>query len=684
MRVDENDPRVTAYALGEMEESEREVFEAALAGDPDAQSYIDEIRRAAAILTEDLQGEPSPELLNGQRAAIEAKLREIAAAKTSSQNVVTFRIPLLARRTWHLLASNAAATVLVLTAAAIPAFWSILRDEPPAIRKTPPIADSYRRDIVLPQQSPLVPPPSAGADRLSGTRIESGVEQVASLGYIAGSAADGVEGGAPGEIDETLRDQSGAFNTESYDRLDENPFLGVARNPLSTFSIDVDTASYSNVRRFLNEGRLPPKDAVRIEELVNYFEYDYPQPEGDDPFAVKVDVAAAPWAPSHRLARIGLKGREVPVAERPASNIVFLVDVSGSMQPPNKLPLLKRAMSLLVDNLTDRDRVAIVVYAGASGLVLPSTSCEARGEIHRALDRLEAGGSTNGGSGIKLAYDIASECFIDGGTNRVILATDGDFNVGVTDQGELTRLIETEAKRGVFLSVLGFGMGNYKDSTLEKLADRGNGNYAYIDTIAEARKVLLDQLSSTLITIAKDVKIQVEFNPRHVASYRLIGYENRALRAEDFNDDAKDAGEIGAGHTVTALYELIPPGVGAAAERGVDPLRYQSSAKTTGAAASGELFTVKLRYKDPQSLTSKLIERRVMDEGQGFEQADEDLRFAAAVAAFGMVLRESPHKGSATLEAAVQWARESVGTDRDGYRAGFIELVRMARTLTNS
>ncbi|MBI2840392.1 MAG: VWA domain-containing protein [Acidobacteria bacterium] len=603
----------------------------------------------------------------------------MTAATSSSPNVVTFHIPLLARRTWHLLASNAAATVLVLTAAAIPAFWSILRDEPPEIRTPSKIAESHRRDIVLPQNYPLLSPPGAGADRRNGVRPASEEEKrrLESLGYIGGSEAGG-------KIDETLGYQSGSFNTESYDRLDENPFLTVASNPLSTFSIDVDSASYSNVRRFLNEGRLPPKDAVRIEEMVNYFEYDYPQPEGDDPFAVMVDVATAPWAPSHRLARIGLKGREVPVAERPASNLVFLVDVSGSMEPPNKLPLLKRAMSLLVDNLTDRDRVAIVVYAGASGLVLPSTSCEAREEIHRALDRLEAGGSTNGGSGIKLAYDVASECFIDEGINRVILATDGDFNVGVTDQGELTRLIETEAKRGVFLSVLGFGMGNYKDSTLEKLADRGNGNYAYIDTISEARKVLLDQLSSRLITIAKDVKIQVEFNPLQVASYRLIGYENRALRAEDFNDDAKDAGEIGAGHTVTALYELIPPGVGPVAARGVDPLRYQTTAKTTGVAGSGELLTVRLRYKDPQAVTSRLIERQVRDEGVSFERADEDLRFAAAVAAFGMVLRESPHKGSATLEAAIRWARESVGTDRDGYRAGFIELVRVARTLTNS
>ena len=395
------------------------------------------------------------------------------------------------------------------------------------------------------------------------------------------------------------------FNTEAYDRIEDNRFLEVSNNPLSTFSIDVDTASYANVRRFLQRGTLPPKDAVRIEEMLNYFSYDYPVPSGEGPFSASVEVAQAPWALEHRLVRIGLKGKEVAMKNRPSSNLVFLLDVSGSMQPSNKLPLLKKAMRLLVDRLGEKDRVAIVVYAGASGLVLPSTSADQKERILAALENLEAGGSTNGGSGIRLAYQTAVSHFISGGINRVILATDGDFNVGTTNQGDLTRLIEDNARSGVFLTVLGFGMGNYKDSTLEKLADMGNGNYAYIDNINEARKVLVDEINSTLITIAKDVKIQIEFNPLQVSAYRLIGYENRLLRQEDFNDDTKDAGEIGAGHTVTVFYEIVPAGRGLSIP-GVDPLKYQTPMGTTEVAQSGELLTLKLRYKQPDGQTSRL------------------------------------------------------------------------------
>ena len=350
------------------------------------------------------------------------------------------------------------------------------------------------------------------------------------------------------------------FNTESYDHIVENPFLSAKQNPLSTFSIDVDTASYSNMRRFLNEGELPPPGAVRIEELVNYFNYDYPQPDGDVPFSVNVEVAGCPWNTDHRLARIGLKGREIQVEQRPSSNLVFLLDVSGSMGNANKLPLVKSGMKLLLDQLDEHDRVAIVVYAGSSGLVLDSTTADQKPIILSSLDRLEAGGSTNGGEGIQLAYAVAVDHYLEGGVNRVILCTDGDFNVGTTNQSQLIRLIEEKAQTGVYLSVLGFGMGNYKDSTMEKLADKGNGNYAYIDTMREAHKVLVEEMSGTLITIAKDVKIQIDFNPAQVAGYRLIGYENRMLRAEDFKNDAKDAGEIGAGHTVTALYEIVPAG----------------------------------------------------------------------------------------------------------------------------
>jgi Ca-activated chloride channel family protein len=471
----------------------------------------------------------------------------------------------------------------------------------------------------------------------------------------------------------------GESNTEGYDRIYENPFLNVRQNPLSTFSIDVDTASYANVRRFLNSGMLPPKDAVRIEELVNYFSYHYAPPADQTPFAVHAEVAGCPWEPKHRLLRIALKGREIDLQNRPASNLVFLIDVSGSMDDPAKLPLLKSALHMLVDKLAENDRVAMVVYAGSSGLVLPSTSGLFKETILGALDRLQAGGSTNGGSGIQLAYQVARERFIQGGTNRVILCTDGDFNVGITDQGSLTRLIEEEAKSGVFLSVLGFGTGNLKDATMEQLADRGNGNYAYIDTHKEARKVLVEQLGGTLITIAKDVKLQLEFNPWQVAGYRLIGYENRLLRAEDFNDDKKDAGEIGAGHTVTAFYELVPAGVAIPAGK-VDDLKYQQLPEPAG-PASDELLTLKLRYKEPEGATSKLIETVVKDAATNYAQASEDFRFATAVAGFGLLLRDSQFKGDLTLGAILELAQASHGTDENGYRAELIELVKKAQAL---
>jgi Ca-activated chloride channel family protein len=472
------------------------------------------------------------------------------------------------------------------------------------------------------------------------------------------------------------------FNTEAYDRIQDNPFIRVSQDPLSTFSIDVDTASYSNIRRFLNDRTLPPKDAVRIEELVNYFSYDYQPPTGSAPFAVHLETATAAWSPKHKLVRIALKGKEIPFEERKPTNLVFLLDVSGSMQPENKLPLLKRSLRLLVDKLGENDRVAMVVYAGASGLVLPSTSCSDKEKILEALDRLEAGGSTNGGSGIQLAYKVADENFIKGGINRVILATDGDFNVGVTNQGDLTRIIEEKAKSGVFLTVLGFGMGNFKDSNLEKLADKGNGNYGYVDSLQEARKLLVDQIGGTLITIAKDVKIQVEFNPAKVEAYRLIGYENRMLRHQDFNDDTKDAGEIGAGLTVTALYEVVPKGVEIDIP-GVDPLKYQKAAEPTRpAASSSELLTVKLRYKEPDEDTSKLLEFPLKASGESFDQASTDFRFAASVASFGMVLRDSEYRGDASFDTVLTEAQGSLGPDTQGYRHEFINLVKKARAIS--
>ena len=475
--------------------------------------------------------------------------------------------------------------------------------------------------------------------------------------------------------------------TEAYDRIVESQFKRVAQDPLSTFSIDVDTAAYSNMRRFITQGQMPPVNAVRIEELINYFNYDYPQPTGEDPFSSNIEVASAPWNPQHKLVRIGLKGKDIVAEERPASNLVFLLDVSGSMSSHNKLPLVKQSIRMLTQQLTAHDRVAIVVYAGNSGLVLPSTAGNNHQAIITALDRLNAGGSTNGGAGIELAYRVAAENFIDGGVNRVILATDGDFNVGNTGRNGLVQQIESSAKTGVFLSVLGFGMGNLKDATMENLADKGNGNYAYIDTFHEAKKVLVDQMNGTLFTIAKDVKIQVEFNPNRVQSYRLIGYENRALANRDFNDDTKDAGEIGAGHTVTALYEIVPKGVSATMPQpGVDGLRYapvqeeEAIAKPLGDVVMGqELLTVKLRYKQPDGNESKLLEFHVSDTNANYNEASTDFKFATAVALFGMKLRHSPFAQHMSYDTVLQLAQGSVGHDLNGYRSEFLGLVQQAK-----
>ena len=473
------------------------------------------------------------------------------------------------------------------------------------------------------------------------------------------------------------------FNTEAYDRIDENAFHTVSADPLSTFSIDVDTASYANVRRFLNGGTLPPPDAVRIEELINYFRFDYPNAPREHPFSVTTEIAPCPWNSEHRLALIGLQARPLDADNAPARNLVFLLDVSGSMEPPDKLPLVRTAMRMLVDTLTPRDRIAIVVYAGASGVVLPSTSGAHKEKIHEAIARLEAGGSTNGGAGIQLAYKLAEEQFVKGGINRVILATDGDFNVGITNQGELTRLIEQKRASGIFLSVLGVGTGNVKDSTMEKLADRGNGNYAYLDSLHEARKVLVKEAGATLVTVAKDVKIQIEFNPANVSAYRLIGYENRMLNKEDFNDDRKDAGEIGAGHTVTALYEIVPPGARIDSPT-VDALKYQKAPEPAGLKARltemrDELMTVKLRYKAPDGDQSRLITVAVKNRTG---EMSANVGFAAAVAEFGMLLRHSDYRGTATHAEAAALARKFRGPDPDGYRTEFVKLVELAESLT--
>ena len=471
-------------------------------------------------------------------------------------------------------------------------------------------------------------------------------------------------------------------NTEDYDNIVENKFLAATQNPLSTFSIDVDEAAYSNIRRYLNEGGMPPAGAVRIEEMVNYFDYSYPQPVNGDPFTVNTEIAACPWNEQHQLVHIGLQGKAIPLGSLPEANLVFLIDVSGSMDEPNKLPLVKASLKLLTDQLRENDKVAIVVYAGNAGLVLPSTSGFNKIKIKDAIDGLDAGGSTAGGEGIQLAYKIARQNFIKGGNNRVILATDGDFNVGPSSDDELVRMIEEERKSGVFLSVLGFGMGNYKDNKMQQLADKGNGNHSYIDNIKEARKVLVNEFGSTLFTIAKDVKIQVEFNPARVQSYRLIGYENRMLAAEDFNDDLKDAGELGAGHTVTALYEIIPAGVHDSFSKTVDSLKYQSAAKATAAAFnSAEIMTIKLRYKKPDEDQSRLIVHPVTDSQAEFVNTSDNFRFSAAVAEFGMLLRSSEFKQASSWQQVVSLARSAKGKDENGYRSEFIQLVLTAGSL---
>ncbi len=465
-------------------------------------------------------------------------------------------------------------------------------------------------------------------------------------------------------------------NTEEYATINENSFLAPNKNPLSTFSIDVDAASYSNIRRFLNNGQAPPKDAVRIEEMVNYFNYDYAQPKGEDPFSINTEIGECPWNSKHKLVHIGLQGKKIATENLPASNLVFLLDVSGSMGQPNKLPLLKSSLKMLVNQMRAKDRVAIVVYAGAAGLVLPSTAGNEKETIIAALDNLNAGGSTAGGAGIKLAYKIAMENFKETGNNRIILATDGDFNIGASSNGEMDRLIEEKRKGGVFLTVLGFGMGNYKDSKMESIADKGNGNYAYIDNIQEARKVLVTEFGGTLFAIAKDVKLQVEFNPKKVQAYRLIGYENRKLKNEDFNNDKKDAGELGSGHTVTAMYEIIPVGVDSEFIGSVDDLKYQDIKHVSKATKTNEILTLKLRYKQPEGTKSKLLVKTLIDETIKLNKTSNNFRFAAAVASFGMILRESEFQGDANISTVVALAKGAIGDDNEGYRAEFIKMVR--------
>lgn len=631
-RIDENDPRLTAYALGELEGDEAKPIEDALAAQPELRDAVEEVRAMSRILASELQKEPLSTLSETQRA-------ELAAAAKGAVPIDRAR---RRRRT-----VIAAASALAASLAAVGFFTVALQRSPVRLDRAESPAPAFL---------------AAAPARRAVLKAEPSQESLAR------------QENAPAR---TSADTDNGISGERYGQIKENQFRNARTSPLSTFSIDVDTAAYANVRRFLTQRTLPPADAVRIEEMVNYFPYAYSPPRGPHPFAVHLEQGPAPWNPRHTLVRIGLKGKELDLRGRRSSNLVFLIDVSGSMSDANKLPLLRNAFSMLVRELGENDRVAIAVYAGAAGLVLPSTPCTEKNKprILAALEKLEAGGSTAGGAGLKLAYETAVASFLKGGVNRVLIATDGDFNVGTTDRDELITMVKRRAQSGVFLTVLGFGMGNLKDDTLEGIANKGNGNYFYIDTLAEARKVLVEQMSGTLTTIAKDVKIQVELNPRKVSEYRLIGYENRLLAARDFADDRKDAGEIGAGHTVTALYELVP----AASE---DALRYQQpAAPAEGGPATSELLLVKLRYKQPDGETSQLVRIPLAERSTTLARTSEDFRFAAAVAWFGMALRGSPFAGDSPWSKIADLAEKARGQDPQGYRAELLRLVATARSL---
>ncbi len=541
-------------------------------------------------------------------------------------------------------------------------------------------AEALKNEIVTMEYEVLTPRVMAADEATAG-----GVRKMHHPGRSTGTYRKG----APVQALYASEPGYAVHNTEGYSTIHENGFKDVFHNPLSTFSIDVDNASYSNVRRFLNMGQRPPKDAVRIEEMINYFGYDYPEPQGKHPFSVYTELSECPWNSDHQLLHVGLKGKRIDKEELPPSNLVFLIDVSGSMSAANKLPLLKQAFRMLVKELRPGDRVAMVVYAGAAGLVLEPTPGSEKEQIIQALDQLQSGGSTAGGAGLKLAYKVAQENFVEGGNNRIILATDGDFNVGSSSNAEMERLIEQKREGGIFMTVLGFGMGNYKDDKMEIIADKGNGNYAYIDNIQEARKVFITEFGGTLFTIAKDVKFQIEFNPARVKGYRLVGYENRLLNDEDFNDDQKDAGEMGAGHTVTALYELIPAGSDEPL-KSIDPLKYQSDRAEDAAGMtvepdpSAELLTLKLRYKQPDGDRSTKVEIPVKGKLLKIEQSSGNFRFAAAVAGFGLILRDSDYRGDLSTEQVIALARNATGEDEEGYRSEFIRLVRLSDALVVS
>jgi|GEM_PF-1595392 len=777
-----NDPRITAYTLGELSPEELAKFETEMAASPALAAAVEEAKVLTNQLMSHFASESTPPLDEGRRSVI------LSESTSVSQNLVEQK-PWWKRR-WVEYAI-AATFVFIVIGLSLPVINAPLdvslttserfgREEPENFRFKTTLEPTLEQSLRYQQPVPMVPLAKAADEselaEMAVTRSPMMRESLQSDLIQSGqldAKADGIEVSAKGQADSQLgRDTAprqldadwrladkssrslvaqeydaaayavlpGTASSSSdnrggmmggaighsmgemgagmegmgggmggganpfgdaidegrgpgiagdrFDPIIDNPFKRVSEHPLSTFSIDLDTASYSKVRSFLTRSnQLPRPDAVRIEEMVNYFDYAYEPPAADSehPLVARAEIVSCPWNQSHRLARIALKGKTLASDQRPACNLVFLIDSSGSMNATNKLPLVQDGMKLLLSKLGPKDRVAIVVYAGSAGLVLPSTPASEHEKIRRALAELAAGGSTNGGDGITLAYQTARDNFIKDGVNRVILCTDGDFNVGTTGTDSLVRMLEDESKGGVFLTVLGFGMGNHNDAMLEQISGKGNGTYAYIDTINEARRVLVDQTDSTLVTIAKDVKFRLEFNPARVSAYRLIGYENRVLAKEDFNDDKKDAGEIGAGHTVTALYEIVPSGIQVdAIAPPVDALKYRKAASLTEAAKSDEVLMISLRYKAPDSDTSKLVEFPVSDEGKTFEQADIDVRFAVAVAGFGMKLRKSPYAGNWTFSEVEKTAEAAMGDDPFGLRAEFIELVQKAAAISGN
>ncbi len=719
-----NDPRITAYVLDELPAEERQAFEAEIEANPELATAVAEARNVTGQLEGMFAAETTPPLDQQRRHVIFSPAPKrpwvipMIGLATAASLVFLFVMPPMqqARKADYKISQRnddklvAREQEVIATAdefadyganSAKGAAMEGLRQVPSRAPRTEYPVPSTQNSVFSTEYAAAPSIKSGVRDRLKAKTSAPPAQTVAGL-KIAGDtpvpdAGYQLRGPASEQTSlprlaqpepESDADSFGmgpGLSGDQFDPITENPFKRVAEHPISTFSVDVDTASYSKTRDFLmRANQLPPAGAVRIEEMINYFDYDYQPPAADDshPFTTHTVVTSCPWNDERRLARIALKGKVIQRNDRPQCNLVFLLDTSGSMNAANKLPLVVDGMTMLLDQLDKNDKVAITVYAGSAGLVLDSTPAKKKKKIRNALTQLAAGGSTNGGAGIALAYQTARDNFVKDGVNRVILCTDGDFNVGTTSTDSLVRLVEQEAKGGIFLSVLGFGMGNHNDSMLEQISGRGNGNYAFIDNQNEAQKVLVDQTNATLVTIAKDVKLQIEFNPLKVSSYRLIGYENRVLAKEDFNDDNKDAREIGAGHSVTALYEIVPAGIAADESRPkVDDLKYQSEPKPTSAADSDEMLTLKLRYKAPEEETSTLIEFPVTDHGDDFAGADKDVRFAAAVAGFGMQLRRSEFQGNWTLSDVLAVAQKSTGEDEKGLRSEFVELVKKASLL---